>query len=99
MSHELHPLDQTPIEKFYIFRDYSHSDEIIFKMPTENDLPGMLQPHHIELTNVVKRIQELYTEAEVKKIRTEVDIFLSDGQFCIFFSKLVRDIDLILFAS
>ena len=26
-----------------------------------------------------------------------VDIFLSGGQFCIFFSKLVRDIDLILF--
>ena len=66
MSHELHPLDQTPIEKFYIFRDYSQSDEIIFKMPTENDLPGMLQPHHIELTNVVKRIQDLYTEAEVR---------------------------------
>ena len=66
MSHELHPLDQTPIEKFYIFRDYSNSDEIIFKMPTENDLPGMLQPHHIELTNVVKRIQDLYTEAEVR---------------------------------
>ena len=26
-----------------------------------------------------------------------MDIFLTDGQFCIFFSKLVRDIDLILF--
>ena len=30
---------------------------------------------------------------------TEVDIFLSEDQFCIFFSKLVRGIDLILFAS
>jgi len=29
----------------------------------------------------------------------EMDIFLSEGQFCIFFSKLVTDIDLILFAS
>ena len=29
----------------------------------------------------------------------KVDIFLSGGQFCIFFSKLVRDIDLILLAS
>ena len=29
----------------------------------------------------------------------KVDIFLSDDQFCIFFSKLVRDIDLILFLS
>ena len=79
MSHELHPLDQTPIEKFYIFRDYSHSDEIIFKMPTENDLPGMLQPHHIELTNVVKKIQDLYTEAEVRitseKFKTYVLMF------------------------
>ena len=79
MSHELHPLDQTPIEKFYIFRDYSHSDEIIFKMPTETDLPGMLQPHHIELTNVVKRIQDLYTEAEVRitseKFKTYVLMF------------------------
>ena len=33
------------------------------------------------------------------KIQIKVDIFLSGGQFCIFFSKLVRDIDLILFAS
>ena len=31
--------------------------------------------------------------------KTKVDFFLSDEQFCIFFSKLVRDIDLILFAS
>ena len=30
---------------------------------------------------------------------SKVDIFLSGGQFCIFFSKVVRDIDLILFAS
>ena len=28
----------------------------------------------------------------------KVDIFLSEDQFCIFFSKLVRGIDLILFA-
>ena len=38
----------------------------------------------------------LYIET-VKNIKA--DIFLSDGQFCIFFSKLVRDIDLILFLS
>ena len=30
---------------------------------------------------------------------TQVDIFLSEGQFCIFFSKPATDIDLILFAS
>ena len=34
-----------------------------------------------------------------KGSKAKVDIFLNDGQFCIFFSKLVRDIDLILFAS
>ena len=31
--------------------------------------------------------------------KPKVDIFLSDGQYCIFCRKLVRDIDLILFAS
>ena len=36
---------------------------------------------------------------EVAVTKTKVDIFLSGGQFCIFFSKLERDIDLILFAS
>ena len=30
---------------------------------------------------------------------SKVDIFLSDGQYCIFFSRLVRDIDLIPFES
>ena len=29
---------------------------------------------------------------------TKADIFLSEDQFCIFFSKLVRGIDLMLFA-
>ena len=32
-------------------------------------------------------------------VKTKVDIFLNEDQFCIFFSKLVRDIDLILFLS
>ena len=39
------------------------------------------------------------TGIEIDDGAPKVVIFLSDDQFCIFFSKLVRDIDLILFLS
>ena len=49
---------------------------------------------------VAMQVQAVQQTGRLKiEVNTQVVIFLSDDQFCIFFSKLVRDIDLILFLS
>jgi len=65
MTHELCPLEQTSIEKFYFFRDYSNSDQIVFKIPTDSEFPRMLKPHLEKIKNVIKQIEQHYTQAEV----------------------------------
>ena len=66
MTHELCPLEQTSIEKFYFFRDYSNSEEIVFKIPTESEFPRILKPHIEKIKSVIKQIEQHYTQAEVQ---------------------------------
>ena len=58
-----------------------------------------LENMHVTDTNMTEDDEEESDPGTFKVNGSKVVIFLSGGQFCIFFSKLVRDIDLILFAS
>ena len=58
----------------------------------------------VEKTENLNKIHLVYGASNHGKRKMEFRpflrwIFLSGDQFCIFFSKLVRDVDLILFAS
>ena len=78
MTHELRPLDQTPIEKFYFFRDYSQSDQIVFKVPNESELPNLLRPHMERIKNVLNQLEDYYTQAEVNFLLFVLEFFCSD---------------------
>ena len=68
-QHELRPLESAPPEKFFIMRDYAQFEQVTFKLPqAERDIPVRLRAHLDEIKVVVERIEEIYTEAEVKLV-------------------------------
>ena len=67
----------------------------IFHRMTENNSPqDVLERIDVVFDKVLPRLDPVSGESALLRW-----IFLSGGQFCIFFSKLERDIDLILFLS
>merc|ERR1712130_190232 len=64
MAHELRPLDESPVEKYFLLRDYSQYNKIVFKIPRSSEFPAPLQSHVEQIKQLAERLQEIYTEAE-----------------------------------
>ena len=81
MAHELHPLDGSQTEKYFILRDYSINDKIgmkpyifqsltyriqAFTFPNSaSELPVPLRSHYTQLKDVTTQMETIYSSAEV----------------------------------
>ncbi|CBY21433.1 unnamed protein product [Oikopleura dioica] len=71
MAHELHPLDGSQTEKYFILRDYSINDKIAFTFPNSaSELPVPLRSYYTQLKDITTQMETIYSSAEAASTAT-----------------------------